>query len=87
MTAEETQSSMRTLKMIRAKKLNDKVVERLARQAQGSDGGGWDDSRLVKVMSEVAKNTAANDLIQKGSVIYEVKKYRENLKSYIKSKY
>jgi hypothetical protein len=86
MTAEETQSSMKTLKMIRAKKLNDKVLERIASKATGRDGGVFDDSRLAKIMSEVAKNTAQSDVIQKGSFVYEVKSQQGQFKQYIRSK-
>jgi hypothetical protein len=87
MTAKETKGSKKTLEMIRAKTLDDTVLSRLASRARGSDGGSaFDDSRMVDVMTKVAKNTAQNDLVKKGSFIYEVKKESEALKTYIKSK-
>jgi hypothetical protein len=87
MTAEETQGSINTLKAIRAKKIDDKKLERIVAQAKGRDGAVFDDSRLASIMSKVAQNTASTDLVRKGTVIYEVKQYGDTLKKYIKSKY
>jgi hypothetical protein len=86
MTAKETKSSMQTLKMIRAGMLDDRTVAKLAARAKGGDSTIFDDTRLVKVMSEVAKNTAGADIIRKGSVIYEAKKEGDNFTRYTRAK-
>lgn len=86
MTAKETRSSMQTLKMIRAGMLDDRTVAKLAARAKGGDSTIFDDTRLVKVMSEVAKNTAGSDIIRKGSVIYEAKKEGDNFTRYTRAK-
>lgn len=86
MTAKETRASMQTLKMIRAGMLDDKTVAKLAVRAKGGDSTIFDDTRLVKVMSEVAKNTAGTDLVRKGSIIFEVKRDYDNFKRYTRAK-
>ena len=87
MTAKETKESGRTLRAIRAKKLNDKVLDKI--MSSGSRGpvvGGFDDTRLVAETRKVAKAAAGNDLVRKGSIIYEAHKEGENLTRYIRSK-
>jgi hypothetical protein len=87
MTAKETKTSRRTLEMIRAKTLDDTVLSRIASRAKGGDGGSiFDDSRMVEAINKAAKASAGNDLVKKGSFIYEVKKESDSLKTYIKSK-
>jgi hypothetical protein len=88
MTAKETKGSKKTLEMIRAKTLDDTVLSRLAARARGSDGvSAFDDSRMVDILSKVAKNTAQSDFIKKGSQLYEVKKDNDQYKKLIRSKY
>jgi hypothetical protein len=78
MTAEETQSSMNTLKAIRAKKLDDKKLERIiAFDRHNSPSTIFDDTRLANIMSQVARNTAQNDWVLKGGLLYEAKKQGE----------
>jgi len=87
MTGDETQSSNRTLKMIRAKKLNDKVLDKIIQRANSVNPSiGFDDRRLLAATNKVAKAAAGNDLVRKGSHIYEAKKEGENLTKYIRSK-
>src|SRR5690606_3062958 len=86
MTAKETQTSKNTLRMIRAKQLDDNVVARLAARAKGGDSTTFDDSRLAKIMQQVAKNTQNSDIVRKGSTIYEAKKESDTLTKYIRSK-
>jgi hypothetical protein len=86
MTAKETQTSKNTLRMIRAKQLDDNVVARLAARAKGGDSTTFDDSRLAKIMQQVAKNTQNSDIIRKGSTIYDAKKESDTLTKYIRSK-
>jgi hypothetical protein len=88
MTAQETSTSEKTLRMIRAKKLNDEVLDRIMSKA-GSNGGviGFDDSRLLAATKRVEKAAAGNDIVRKGAHIYEAKKQGDNLKVYVRSKY
>jgi len=88
MTTQETASSEKTLRMIRAKKLNDEVLDRIMSKA-GSNGGviGFDDSRLLAATKRVEKAAAGNDIVRKGAHIYEAKKQGDNLKVYVRSKY
>lgn len=88
MTAQETSTSEKTLRMIRAKKLNDEVLDRIMFKA-GSNGNsiGFDDSRLLAATKRVEKAAAGNDIVRKGAHIYEAKKQGDNLKIYVRSKY
>lgn len=87
MTADETISSGRTLRMIRAKKLNDKVLDRIMAKANSSAGViGFDDSRLLAATKRVEKAASGNDIVRKGAHIYEAKKEGDKMKTYIRSK-
>jgi hypothetical protein len=87
MTADETVSSGRTLHMIRAKKLNDKILDRIMNQSRTSGQAiGFDDSRLIQETRKVAKAAAGNDIVNKAGIIYEAKNQSKNLKAYIRSK-
>jgi len=56
MTAKETKSSMGILKDIRAKKLDDKVLQDLKLSREGVTYQPMDDSRIVKKLDDVIKN-------------------------------
>lgn len=87
MTSDETISSGKTLRMIRAKKLNDKVLDRIMAKANSSNGMiGFDDSRLLEATKRVEKAASGNDIIRKGAHIYEAKKQGDKMKTYIRSK-
>jgi hypothetical protein len=86
MTAKETKSSINTLRMIRAKQLDDKVIGRLAMRAKGGDSAIFDDRRLAGLLEKVAKNTASSDFVRKGSALYEVKSDNDSYKRYVRQK-
>jgi hypothetical protein len=87
MTAKETQDSNKTLKAIRAKTLNDKVLDRIVNQAKSGGGVvGFDDSRLLESNKRIERAVRSNDIVRKGSTIYEAKQEGENMKRYIRSK-
>jgi hypothetical protein len=87
-TAKETASSEKTLRMIHAKKLNDKVLDNIMAKAN-SNGGvvGFDDTRLLEATKQVARAAAGNDILKKGNLIYEAKKEGDKMKTYVRSKY
>lgn len=88
MTTQETASSEKTLRMIRARKLNDEVLDRIMSKASSGGGViGFDDSRLLAATKLVEKAAAGNDIVRKGAHIYEAKKQGDNLKVYVRSKY
>lgn len=87
MTANETESSGKTLRMIRAKKLNDKVLDKIMIKANNQGNSiGFDDSRLLKSQERIARAAAGNDIVNKGGIIYEAKEEGKSLKKYIRSK-
>lgn len=69
MTAKETKSSMGILKDIRAKKLNDSVLQNLKLTSEGVRNVGMDDSRLLKKLDEI-KN-AQPDIIEQSGRLYK----------------
>jgi len=68
MTAKETKSSMGILKDIRAKKLDDKVLQGLKLTADGVKYVGMDDSRIVKEIRDL-KNSQP-DLVEQSGKLY-----------------
>lgn len=87
MTAKETQESNKTLKAIRAKKLNDKVLDRIMAKANANGGVvGFDDSRLLESNRRIERAVKSNDIVRKGQHIYEAKVEGDNMKTYIRSK-
>lgn len=85
MTAKETEESKGILKAVRAKTLNDKVLQEIA---SGRSGGSsvqvFNDSNIIKKLDEV-KN-AQPDIVQRGNLIYETRKKSDNYKQWIRSK-
>lgn len=86
MTADETISSGRTLRMIRAKKLNDKILDKIISKSSSSGILGFDDSRLLAATNKVARAAAGNDIVNKAGVIYEGKQQGEKTKRYTRSR-
>jgi hypothetical protein len=68
MTAKETKSSMGILKDIRAKKLDDKVLQGLKLTSDGVKYVGMDDSRIVKEIRDL-KNSQP-DLVEQSGKLY-----------------
>ena len=81
MTAEETRNSMGILKSIRAKKLNDQVLEKLTVTADGITVKS-DNSDVV---NELRRNKHP-DIIRIGSHIYEAKEHGKTQRRIIRSK-
>lgn len=85
MTAEETRASKNTLKAIRAKKLNDRVIKDIMTgQSGGSVNNVFDDSKIVKELRDI-KNSQP-DLVKRGNMIYETKRKSDTYKQWIRSK-
>lgn len=81
MTAEETRNSGNILRSIRAKKLNDQVLEKLTITTEGIVAN-LDDRRIV---SAIERNKTP-DYARQFSVLYETKETRRNMKRIIRSK-
>jgi DNA repair exonuclease SbcCD ATPase subunit len=81
MTAEETRNSGNILKNIRAKKLNDQVLEKLTITTDGIKAN-FDDTNIV---NELRRNKQP-DLVRMGSIIYEAKEHGKNQRRIIRSK-
>lgn len=73
MTAKETQTSRGILKDIRAKKLNDNVLQNLRLTGDGVRNVGMDDSRLLKKLDEI-KNSQPNIVEQSGRLYKQFNK-------------
>jgi hypothetical protein len=87
MTAEETQGSMRTLKMIRGKKLDDKKLARLIAIQRETGGTTIDMAKAEGLLSKIASNTQGSDFIKQGVTLIEVKKEREGMTRIIRNKW
>jgi hypothetical protein len=87
-TAKATAASPKTLKMIQARQLDDKVLARIASKSKGGDGGSYhfDDKGMIAASARIENAVKSSDIVKKGSMIYEVKKEKESLTTYIKSK-
>lgn len=84
MTADETTTSRGILKAIRAKKLDDKIIDKLYKGAKGTDGGVvWSDERIVK---ELIKNRPP-DYMKQGSFYMEGRQKSEILRRYVHRRY
>lgn len=84
MTAEETLSSKGILKAIRAKKLDDRLLDKLSRGSRmGSDGLAFSDARIVGEL----KRLRPDDLVKKGSYLYDVKTSNSGSVKFIRRKY
>lgn len=79
MTAKETASSKGLLQAIRARKLNDKIFEKIAVE---SPSVVVDTSSIAKAVSR----NKAPDLVRQGGFIYEMKESGKNTKRLIRSK-
>jgi hypothetical protein len=86
MTAEETQGSMKTLKMIRAKKLDDKKLDRIIKTGAISIGKDWDDSRINQHLKRIEQAIGSNDYVDQGVLLMKVQKSRDGLTKIIRSK-
>lgn len=77
MTADETKSSMGILKAVRAKKLNDKMLQEIvAGRSGGSTGVAFDDRRILKKLDEVKNSNT--DIVQKGKVFFKIKEKNDS---------
>lgn len=84
MTARETVESNGILKAIRAKKLDDKMLEKLYKKANmGGDGLAFSDRGII----DAIKNQPKTDYTKIGSYIYEVKTKNGTHKQFIRKKY
>lgn len=84
MTARETVESNGILKAIRAKKLDDKLLEKLYKKANiGGDGLAFSDKGIIKAI----ENQPKIDYTKIGSYIYEVKTKNGTHKQFIRKKY
>lgn len=86
MTAEETQSSMKTLKAIRAKKLDDKKLDRIIKTGAITMGKDWDDSRINEHLQRIERAIGNNDYMDQGVLLMKVSKSRDGLTKIIRSK-
>jgi hypothetical protein len=85
MTAEETVASKSTLKAIRAKKLNDRILkEMVSGRSGGSVNNYFDDSKIVKELRDI-KNSQP-DIIQRGNLVYETRKKSDTYRQWVRSK-
>jgi hypothetical protein len=76
MTAKETKGSMGILKDIRAKKLNDNVLQSLKLTGDGVRNVGMDDSRIVKEIRDL-KNSQPNIIEQSGRIYKQYNKGKD----------
>lgn len=84
MTAEETLSSKGIFKAVRAKKLNDKVLQDIVSGRSGGAAAVFDDSKIVQGLQDL-KNSQP-DLILRGNQIYEARRKGDNYKQIVRSK-
>lgn len=83
MTAEETMNSNGILKAIRAKKLDDKQLEKLYKGKVGTDGVAFTDKRIV----EAIKGQKQPDVVKIGSYLYDVRTKNRDHKQFVRRKY
>lgn len=85
MTAEETVASKSTLKAIRAKKLNDRILkEMVSGRSGGSVNNYFDDSKIVKELRDIRNSQP--DIIQHGNLVYETRKKSDTYRQWVRSK-
>jgi hypothetical protein len=85
-TAAATEASPMTLKLIQAKKLDDRKLARIIAKAKGTDGAVMDLQQVEGLLGKIASNTQGSDFIQKGVTLYEVKQAREGMTRIIRQK-
>lgn len=78
MTAAETKSSLGILKNIRARKLDDRIFEKLV-----VNGPAQQQTDFSPVIKAIEKNRPAN-IIREGSILYETKEIQKGLKKKIR---
>lgn len=84
MSYEQTTASRGILKAIKAKKLDDRLLEKLYKKAgAGGDGVAFNDQRIVDGL----KRLQPDDVIKKGSYVFDVKRKNADHVSYIRRKY
>lgn len=83
MSYEQTESSKGILKAIKAKKLNDQMIEKLYRGKAGTDGGAFTDKRIV----EAIKGQKQPDVVKIGSYLYDVRSKNSDHKQFVRRKY
>lgn len=84
MTAEETLNSRGILKAIRAKKFDDKVLEKLYKSSKiGGDGTAFSDAGIIAAV----RGLKPDDVIKKGSYLYDVKTSNGGNVEFIRRKY
>jgi len=83
MSYEQTESSKGILKAIKAKKLNDQMIEKLYRGKAGTDGVAFSDKRIV----EAIKGQKQPDYTKIGSYVYEIKSKNRDHKQFIRKSY
>ena len=82
MTAQETRESGNILRAIRAKKINDEVLDKLTITTEGIQAN-FDDTRIVNEL----RRGRQPDFIKRFGVIYEAKEESKNMRKIIRSKF
>lgn len=84
MSYEQTTASRGILKAIKAKKLDDRLLEKLYKKAgSGGDGVAFSDERIVQGLSRLQPD----DVIKKGSYLFDVKRKNADSVAYVRRKY
>ena len=83
MSYDQTESSKGILKAIKAKKLNDSMIEKLYRGKGGTDGVAFTDKRIV----DAIKGQKQPDVIKIGSYLYDVRSKNRDHKQFVRRKY
>lgn len=84
MTAEETRNSMGVLKAVRARKLDDKVLENLKLSSTGVSYQAMDDSRIVSELKELKRSQV--DYMEKAGVLWKTKRKGEKYKQWVRAR-
>lgn len=82
MTAKETKGSMKILKEVRAKTLDDKVLESLKLTSSGVQVVGMNDRNIVKSINDL-KNSIP-DVEARGNLLYTTRRKSENYKQWVR---
>lgn len=83
MSYEQTQASKGILKAIKARKLNDAMIDKLYKGKVGTDGAVFNDERIVASLNRLKPD----DVIKKGSYLYDVKQKNANHVQHVRRKY
>lgn len=84
MSYEQTEASRGILKAIKAKKLDDRMIEKLYKKSgKGGDGVAFSDERIVKGLDRLRPD----DVIKKGSYLYDIKQKNADNVAFVRRKY